>query len=194
MLWRAPHRLHGHPVGDHCFKNPLHGFIPKLMLVLLLFQVLVAPVTEKTALRRDIYLPVSDFQWQDTKNAQVFDGGTFLESYPVGLGDVPVFVRRRSWGLIIPFSYHFTSAIALSTKTIICVSSFVLLIMSFLALSLERCGLHLINSYGLPHFHGFQLSWPGAGTRTLFFLTQSVEFYDEDDQTIGKNAKSYQQI
>ncbi|XP_065148307.1 SITS-binding protein [Paramisgurnus dabryanus] len=59
-------------------------------------EVLVAPVTEKEALRRDIYLPASDFQWQDTKNAQVFDGGTFLESYPVGPGDVPVFVRQRS--------------------------------------------------------------------------------------------------
>ncbi|KAK9952583.1 hypothetical protein ABG768_018412 [Culter alburnus] len=59
-------------------------------------EVLVAPVTEKGALQRDIYLPESDFQWQDTNNAQVFDGGTFLESYPVGLGDVPVFVRRRS--------------------------------------------------------------------------------------------------
>ncbi|XP_056108067.1 SITS-binding protein [Rhinichthys klamathensis goyatoka] len=59
-------------------------------------EVLVAPVTEKGALQRDIYLPESAFQWQDTNNAQVFDGGTFLESYPVGLGDVPVFVRRRS--------------------------------------------------------------------------------------------------
>ncbi|RXN02880.1 SITS-binding -like protein [Labeo rohita] len=59
-------------------------------------EVLVAPVTEKGALQRDIYLPESDFQWQDTNNAQVFDGGTFLESYPIGLGDVAVFVRRRS--------------------------------------------------------------------------------------------------
>uniref|UniRef100_A0A673MLQ7 SITS-binding protein-like n=1 Tax=Sinocyclocheilus rhinocerous TaxID=307959 RepID=A0A673MLQ7_9TELE len=59
-------------------------------------EVLVAPVTEKGALQRDIYLPESDFQWQDTKNAQMFDGGTFLESYPVSLGDVAVFVRWRS--------------------------------------------------------------------------------------------------
>lgn len=59
-------------------------------------EVLIAPVTEKGALQRDIYLPESDFQWQDTNNARVFDGGTFLESYPVGLGDVPVFRRRGS--------------------------------------------------------------------------------------------------
>ncbi|KTF92835.1 hypothetical protein cypCar_00033166 [Cyprinus carpio] len=59
-------------------------------------EVLVAPVTEKGALQRDIYLPESDFQWQDANNAQMFDGGTFLESYPVSLGDVAVFVRWRS--------------------------------------------------------------------------------------------------
>ncbi|XP_051978449.1 SITS-binding protein-like [Xyrauchen texanus] len=59
-------------------------------------EVLVAPVTEKGALHRDIYLPESEFQWQDTNNAQVFDGGMFLNSYQVGLGNVPVFVRWRS--------------------------------------------------------------------------------------------------
>ncbi|XP_021329551.2 SITS-binding protein isoform X1 [Danio rerio] len=58
-------------------------------------EVLVAPVTEKGSLHRDIYLPESDFQWLDTNNAQVFDGGTFLENYSVGLGDVPVFVQWR---------------------------------------------------------------------------------------------------
>ncbi|XP_017573015.1 SITS-binding protein [Pygocentrus nattereri] len=59
-------------------------------------QVLVAPVTEKGVLQRDIYLPNSDFQWQDTNNAKVFDGGTLLQSYPAGLGDVPIFVRKTS--------------------------------------------------------------------------------------------------
>lgn len=66
------------------------------MIIVLLLQVLIAPVTEKGALQRDIYLPESDFQWQDTNNARVFDGGTFLENYPVGLGDVPVFRRQGS--------------------------------------------------------------------------------------------------
>ncbi|KAI4894592.1 hypothetical protein NFI96_018816 [Prochilodus magdalenae] len=59
-------------------------------------EVLVAPVTEKGALQRDIYLPNSDFQWQDTNNAKVFDGGTLLQSYPAGLGEVPVFIRKTS--------------------------------------------------------------------------------------------------
>lgn len=61
------------------------------------FQVLVAPVTEK-ALQRDIYLPGSNFQWQDTNNAKVFDGGTLLQSYRVGIEEVPVFIRKTSWG------------------------------------------------------------------------------------------------
>lgn len=59
------------------------------------FQVLVAPVVEKGAVQRDIYLPDGGFQWQDSQNAEVFDGGTFLQDYPVPLEDVAVFLRRE---------------------------------------------------------------------------------------------------
>ncbi|XP_037623804.1 SITS-binding protein isoform X1 [Sebastes umbrosus] len=57
-------------------------------------EVLVAPVLEKGAVQRDIYLPDGGFQWQDSQNAQVFDGGTFLQDYPVPLEEVAVFLRR----------------------------------------------------------------------------------------------------
>nr|XP_040019046.1 SITS-binding protein [Gasterosteus aculeatus aculeatus] len=57
-------------------------------------EVLVAPVVEKGAVQRDIYLPDGGFQWQDSQNAQVFDGGTFLHDYPVPLEEVAVFLRR----------------------------------------------------------------------------------------------------
>ncbi|XP_068459143.1 SITS-binding protein [Clinocottus analis] len=57
-------------------------------------EVLVAPVVEKGAVQRDIYLPDGGFQWQDSQNAQVFDGGTFLQDYPVPLEEVAVFLRR----------------------------------------------------------------------------------------------------
>nr|XP_020443564.1 SITS-binding protein-like isoform X2 [Monopterus albus] len=57
-------------------------------------EVLVAPVVEKGAVQRDIYLPDGGFQWRDSQNAQVFDGGTFLQDYPVPLEDVAVFLRR----------------------------------------------------------------------------------------------------
>ncbi|KAM9855015.1 SITS-binding protein [Aulostomus maculatus] len=57
-------------------------------------EVLVAPVLEKGQVRRDIYLPDGGFQWQDSRNAQVFDGGTFLQDYPVPLEEVGVFLRR----------------------------------------------------------------------------------------------------
>ncbi|MEQ2180630.1 hypothetical protein GOODEAATRI_003174, partial [Goodea atripinnis] len=40
--------------------------------------VLVAPVLEKGAVQRDIYLPDGGFQWQDSRSEQVFDGGTHL--------------------------------------------------------------------------------------------------------------------
>ncbi|XP_071370224.1 SITS-binding protein [Centroberyx affinis] len=57
-------------------------------------EVLVAPVVEKGAVQRDIYLPDGGFQWQDSRNAQVFDGGTLLQDYPVALDEVAVFLRR----------------------------------------------------------------------------------------------------
>ncbi|XP_047453400.1 SITS-binding protein isoform X1 [Mugil cephalus] len=57
-------------------------------------EVLVAPVVEKGAVQRDIYLPDGGFQWEDGRNAQVFDGGTFLQDYPVPLAEVAVFLRR----------------------------------------------------------------------------------------------------
>ncbi|XP_066557238.1 SITS-binding protein isoform X2 [Amia ocellicauda] len=59
-------------------------------------EILVAPVTERGAVCRDIYLPGSDLQWQDSSNARVFDGGTLLEDYPVSLEEVAVFLRRKS--------------------------------------------------------------------------------------------------
>ncbi|XP_057691811.1 SITS-binding protein isoform X2 [Corythoichthys intestinalis] len=57
-------------------------------------QVLVAPVVEKGARGRDIYLPDGGFRWQDGQNGQVFDGGTFLRDYPVPLEAVAVFLRH----------------------------------------------------------------------------------------------------
>lgn len=59
-------------------------------------EVLVAPVTERGALQRDIYLPGDGLQWQDARDGRVFAGGTLLEDYPVGLDEVPVFARRES--------------------------------------------------------------------------------------------------
>uniref|UniRef100_A0A3B3ZSP6 Glycosyl hydrolase family 31 C-terminal domain-containing protein n=1 Tax=Periophthalmus magnuspinnatus TaxID=409849 RepID=A0A3B3ZSP6_9GOBI len=57
-------------------------------------EVLVAPVVERGAVHRDIYLPDGGFQWQDSLTAQVFDGGTLLLDYPVALEEVAVFLRR----------------------------------------------------------------------------------------------------
>uniref|UniRef100_A0A672G825 Si:ch211-236l14.4 n=1 Tax=Salarias fasciatus TaxID=181472 RepID=A0A672G825_SALFA len=57
-------------------------------------EVLVAPVVQKGAVQRDIYLPDGGFQWQDSQNGQVFDGGTFLQDYAVPLERVAVFLRR----------------------------------------------------------------------------------------------------
>ncbi|XP_078076485.1 SITS-binding protein isoform X2 [Mustelus asterias] len=59
-------------------------------------EVLVAPVTEPGRVHRDIYLPGSSYQWKDVNTAQVFDGGTLLQDYPVALTDVAVFVRQKS--------------------------------------------------------------------------------------------------
>ncbi|MBN3286866.1 SP15 protein, partial [Polyodon spathula] len=59
-------------------------------------EMLVAPVTERGEVQRDIYLPGSEYQWMDTSNGKVFDGGTLLENYSVPLEEVAVFQRRRS--------------------------------------------------------------------------------------------------
>ncbi|RXN00562.1 SITS-binding protein [Acipenser ruthenus] len=59
-------------------------------------EVLVAPVTERGKVQRDIYLPGSEYQWMDTNNGKVFDGGTLLENYSVPLEEVAVFQRRSS--------------------------------------------------------------------------------------------------
>ncbi|XP_031420220.1 SITS-binding protein [Clupea harengus] len=59
-------------------------------------EILVAPVTEKGATHRDIYLPGTDCQWQDMNNAKVFDGGTMLYNYAVALDEVAIFLRRNS--------------------------------------------------------------------------------------------------
>lgn len=78
-------------IKSTCIQYPMVSILMQSV-----FQVLVAPVTEKGALQRDIYLPGNDFQWQDTNNAKVFDGGTLLQSYHVGLEEVPVFLRKTS--------------------------------------------------------------------------------------------------
>ncbi|XP_039593000.1 SITS-binding protein isoform X2 [Polypterus senegalus] len=56
-------------------------------------ELLVAPVTERGAVQRNIYFPGSEYQWIDTSNARVFDGGTQVDSYPVALEEVAVFRR-----------------------------------------------------------------------------------------------------
>lgn len=84
--------------------------------VYLCFQVLVAPVVEKGAVQRDIYLPDGGFQWQDSQSAQVFDGGMFLQDYPVPLEDIAVFLQRSwvtrlihrvTWLILLLFSIKF---------------------------------------------------------------------------------------
>lgn len=56
-------------------------------------EVLVAPVMDRGALQRDIYLPGADLQWQDRRTGQVHWGGALLQLYPVALEQVAVFLR-----------------------------------------------------------------------------------------------------
>ncbi|KAI4878104.1 hypothetical protein NFI96_027896 [Prochilodus magdalenae] len=59
-------------------------------------EVLVAPVTDQGAVKRNIYLPGYGSQWRDWWNGQVYDGGTLLRNYPVELEKVAVFLRIKS--------------------------------------------------------------------------------------------------
>ncbi|NXY21586.1 SP15 protein, partial [Atrichornis clamosus] len=56
-------------------------------------EVLVAPITEKGQVWRDIYLPGEGHLWLDTNTARVFDGGTTLRNYSASLAEVPVFIK-----------------------------------------------------------------------------------------------------
>ncbi|NXM68838.1 SP15 protein, partial [Serilophus lunatus] len=56
-------------------------------------EVLVAPITEKGQMWRDIFLPGAGHLWLDTSTARVFDGGTVLRNYSASLAEVPVFVK-----------------------------------------------------------------------------------------------------
>lgn len=90
---------------------------PELTFVCL--QVLVAPVVEKGAVQRDIYLPDGGFQWQDSRSAQVFDGGTFLQDYPVPLEHVAVFFRRSwaNWRHHLPYPVTVSITLLLLKRT-----------------------------------------------------------------------------
>ncbi|XP_005988077.1 SITS-binding protein [Latimeria chalumnae] len=59
-------------------------------------EILVAPITEKGKLQRDIFLPGNDYKWMDTNTARVFDGGTLLKDYPVSLNEVAVFQKKAA--------------------------------------------------------------------------------------------------
>ncbi|XP_068117321.1 SITS-binding protein-like [Hyperolius riggenbachi] len=58
-------------------------------------EMLVAPITRKGHLYRDIYLPGKDYLWMDANTSQVFDGGTILRSYSIGLQDLPMFIKKN---------------------------------------------------------------------------------------------------
>jgi alpha-glucosidase (family GH31 glycosyl hydrolase) len=52
--------------------------------------VLVAPVIEKGAAERDIYLPAG--KWRDFKTGKTLEGGRTLMHYPAPLDTLPIFV------------------------------------------------------------------------------------------------------
>jgi myogenesis-regulating glycosidase len=57
-------------------------------------DLLVAPVVQKGAVARDLYLPAG--KWRDLKSGEVLDGGRWLRKHPAPLDVLPVFVRPGS--------------------------------------------------------------------------------------------------
>ncbi|XP_076436424.1 myogenesis-regulating glycosidase-like [Babylonia areolata] len=56
-------------------------------------KILVAPVLEAGARRRDVYLPdVNNLKWRDVLRGQVFEGGQWLRGYKVDISEVATFV------------------------------------------------------------------------------------------------------
>ena len=57
-------------------------------------NLLVAPVLEKGAVSRDIYLPKE--VWRDENNPEdVYFGPTLIKDYPADLGTLPFFTRAE---------------------------------------------------------------------------------------------------
>jgi alpha-glucosidase (family GH31 glycosyl hydrolase) len=57
-------------------------------------DVLVAPVLQRGAVSRDVYLPRG--RWRDDKNGKLVDGGRWLRNHPAPLETLPVFIREGS--------------------------------------------------------------------------------------------------
>ena len=57
-------------------------------------DLLVAPVLQKGAVSRDVYLPAG--KWRDLKSGEVLEGGRWLRKHPAPLDVLPVFVRPGS--------------------------------------------------------------------------------------------------
>jgi alpha-glucosidase (family GH31 glycosyl hydrolase) len=56
-------------------------------------SLLVAPVVEKGATARDVYLPAGS--WQDFYDGEVFEGPQTLEAYPAPLDILPIFIMLK---------------------------------------------------------------------------------------------------
>jgi alpha-glucosidase (family GH31 glycosyl hydrolase) len=57
-------------------------------------DLLVAPVVQKGATVRDVYLPAG--KWRDLENGKIVEGGAWLRKHPAPLEVLPVFVRQGS--------------------------------------------------------------------------------------------------
>lgn len=59
-------------------------------------EMLIAPITEKGKIQRDVFLPGKEYKWMDMSTSQVFDGGTVLWNYNCSLHEIPVFIKKTS--------------------------------------------------------------------------------------------------
>ena len=58
-------------------------------------EILIAPVLERHATFRNIYLPKG--QWIDSISNEVYDGPLWLSDYPADLFTLPYFTRMNNW-------------------------------------------------------------------------------------------------
>jgi len=80
------------PLWYHAPRDPAtHAIVDEFMLG---SDVVVAPVLQKGAQSRDLYLPAG--KWRDLKADKIVDGGRWLRGHPAPLDVLPVFVRAGS--------------------------------------------------------------------------------------------------
>lgn len=94
IWWLDPHDVIAQYIDDGNLElDSLYEFLIIYFVIEFLLgeTILVAPVLEEGATKRDIYLP--DGEWKDGNNGNSIIGRKWIRDYPVPLYMIPYFIK-----------------------------------------------------------------------------------------------------